>query len=197
MRGVPTLVCLGLLLPGFVSAQEASPWSTPEGVARAFQKACLLTSGNADQAVDWALSQGFEPVDALRGNMDGLLSGQPGCVLAAPGTEGHVLLVATQGRHCTVWADNLQGPALRSAVAEVMGMQAAKGARVSQQVDRSIERAGAWRHQTQWRYRDVGKTQDLGVGAVTTLSGAPGTQALHLEPVPTQPALAPDGLLTR
>ena len=157
----------------------------------------MLTGGEEPAAVDWALSQGFEPVDKQRGDMNGLLSGQTGSVLAAPGTQGHVLLAAAQGRLCTVWADQMSGPAVKLAMVELMGMLSAKGARIQAQPDRNIERAGAWRHQMQWRYRAVGVTQELGVGAVTTLSDAPGTQALHIEPLQATPAFAPDGLSIR
>ncbi|MBC7954991.1 MAG: hypothetical protein H7Y33_03850 [Cytophagales bacterium] len=181
------------------STQEPplSVWATPQGVARTFQQGCVLTGGDEAAAVDWALAQGFEPAEALRGNVDGLLSGQPGSVLAAPGTRGRVLLAAAQGRQCTVWADQMPGPALRSAVAEALSTLTAKGARLQLQVDRNFERAGAWRNQMQWRYRAVGTTLDLGLGAITTLSDNPGTQALNLAPLPATPAFAPDGLPTR
>lgn len=187
---------------GGASAQASaepplSVWATPQGVARTFQQACLLTGADEAAAVDWALSQGFEPAEALRGNVDGLLSGQPGSVLAAPGTRGRVLLAAATGRQCTVWADQMSGPALRTAVAEAVGSLSAKGARVQLQADRNFERAGAWRNQMQWRYRAVGASGDLGVGAVTTLSDNPGTQALNVAPLPATPAFAPDGLPTR
>ncbi len=174
-----------------------SVWATPQGVARTFQQACVLTGSEEAAAVDWALSQGFEPADALRGNVDGLLSGQLGSVLAAPGTRGRVLLAAAVGRQCTVWADQMSGLALRSAVAEAMGSLTAKGAKLQLQVDRNFERAGAWRNQMQWRYRAAGASVDLGLGAITTLSDNPGTQALHAAPMPAAPAFAPDGLPTR
>lgn len=174
-----------------------SEWATPQGVARTFRQACVLTGGDEAAAVDWALSQGFEPAEALRGNVDGLLSGQPGSVLAAPGTRGRVLLAAATGRQCTVWADQMSGPALRTAVAEAVSSLTAKGVRVQLQADRNFERAGAWRNQMQWRYRAVGASGDLGVGAVTTLSNNPGTQALHAAPLPATPAFAPDGAPAR
>jgi hypothetical protein len=181
------------------SEKEAplSAWATPQGVARTFSQACVLTGGDESAAVDWALAQGFEPADALRGNVDGLLSGNPGSVLAAPGTRGRVLLVAATGRQCTVWVDQMPGPALRTAVAEAVGVLAGKGARVQLQADRNFERAGAWRNQMQWRYRAVGASGDMGLGAITTLSDNPGTQALHAAPMPATPAFAPDGLPTR
>jgi hypothetical protein len=181
------------------AAQEPplSAWATPQGVARTFQQACVMTGGDESAAVDWALSQGFEPADAMRGNVDGLLSGQPGSVLAAPGTRGRVLLAAAKGRQCTVWADQTAGPALRSAVIEALAALTSKGARLQLVVDRNFERAGAWRNQMQWRYRPVGVIGDLGLGAITTLSDTPGTQALNAAPLPATPAFAPDGLPTR
>ncbi|MBC8058707.1 MAG: hypothetical protein H7Y61_19225 [Rhizobiales bacterium] len=195
-------VSFSMLVCGLVSAQaEREPplsiWATPQGVARAFAQACVLTGGDEAAAVDWALAQGFEPADALRGNVDGLLSGNPGSVLAAPGTRGRVLLAAAMGKQCTVWADQMPGPALRTAVAEAVGVLAGKGARVQLQADRNFERAGAWRNQMQWRYRAVGASGDLGLGAITTLSDSPGTQALHVAPMPATTACAPDGLPTR
>jgi hypothetical protein len=196
MKSIRIRCLVALLLPVAAAAQEGS-WNTPQGVARVFQQACVLTAGDSGAAVDWALAQGFEPADALRGSMQGLLSGQPGSVLAAPGTQGRVLLAAAQGQQCTVWADQTPGPALRAAVAEMLGQQSSKGAKVQMQADRNLERAGAWRNQTQWRYRAVGTTQDLGIGTVTTLSDNPGTQAVHMAPLPATPAFAPDGLPTR
>ena len=133
----------------------------------------------------------------MRGNVDGLLSGQPGSVLAAPGTRGRVLLAAATGRQCTVWADQMSGPALRSAAIDAVSSLTAKGAKLQLQADRNFERAGAWRNQMQWRYRAVGTTLDLGLGAITTLSDNPGTQALQAAPLPATPAFAPDGLPTR
>jgi hypothetical protein len=174
-----------------------SPWATPQGVARIFQQACVLTGAEEGAAVDWALSQGFEPVDPLRGNMDGLLSGQPGSVLAAPGTRGFVLLAAATGRQCTVWVDHMAGPPLRFAVMAALSALEGKGAKLQLGVDRNFERAGAWRNQMQWRYRAVGASGDLGLGAITTLGDSPATQALNAAPLPATPAFAPDGLPTR
>jgi hypothetical protein len=184
----------------WAQAQQEPPlsaWATPQSVARTFQQACVATGGDESAAVDWALSQGFEPAEALRGNVDGLLSGQPGSVLAAPGTRGRVLLAAAKGRQCTVWADQTAGPALRTAVIEALAALTSKGARLQLVVDRNFERAGAWRNQMQWRYRAVGVIGDLGLGSITTLSDAPGTQALNAAPLPATPAFAPDGLPTR
>ncbi|WP_457334622.1 NMCC_0638 family (lipo)protein [Rhizobacter sp. P5_C2] len=172
----------------------ASLWADPRAVARLFREACIQTEGQAAAAVDWALAQGFSPVDPMRGSTDELLAGEPGTVLAAPGSDSRVLLVAAQGARCMVWAERLAGPGLRLALVEMTGELAGKGARVQLQVERSIERSGAWRTQMQWRYRRVGGSQDFGIGSVTTLSAAPGTQALHFSPLPAATGIAPDGL---
>jgi hypothetical protein len=171
-----------------------SLWADPRAVARLFRDACIQTEGQPAAAVDWALAQGFSPVDPMRGSTDELLAGEPGSVLAAPGSDSRVLLVAAQGARCTVWAERLSGPGLRLAVVEVTGELTGKGARVQLQVERSIERAGAWRTQMQWRYRRVGGSQDFGIGSVTTLTAAPGTQALNFAPMPAATGIAPDGV---
>lgn len=192
-----------LLLHGTALAQadaEAplSHWATPQGAARVFQQACVLTGAEEAAAVDWALSQGFEPVDPMRGSMDSLLAGRAGSVLAAPGTRGHVLLAVASGRQCTVWAEQMNGPAVRTAAIEVLSALKFKGARLQLGVDRNFERAGAWRNQMQWRFRAVGASEDLGLGAITTLGDTPGTQGLHAAPLPpAPPAYAPDGVPTR
>lgn len=190
------LMCVG----ASAQAEKEPPlsaWATPQGVARTFAQACIVTGAEEAAAVDWALAQGFEPAEMTRGNVDGLLSGNPGSVLAAPGTQGRVLLAAATGRQCTVWVDQMPGPALRTAVAEAVSVLAGKGNRVQLQADRNFERAGAWRNQMQWRYRAVGASGDMGLGAITTLSDNPGTQALHAAPMPATPAIAPDGMPTR
>lgn len=197
----PSLTLLAMLCCGTALAQDnpaaLSAWASPQGVARLYQQACVLTNGEEVAAVDWALSQGFEPTDPARGNMDGLLSGQAGSVLAAPGTRGRVLLAAATGRTCTVWAEQVSGPALRAAVIDALATLSFKGAKLQLGVDRNFERAGAWRNQMQWRYRAVGASGDLGLGAITTLGDGLGTQALNATPLPAVPAFAPDGLPTR
>ena len=62
-----------------------------------------------------------------------------------------------------VWA----GGALRLAMAEMLGRVGASGARAQLQLERNIERSGAWRNQMQWRYRAVGGSLEFGLGAVT------------------------------
>jgi hypothetical protein len=179
-----------------VFGADPQSWLTPQGVAAVFQQACVRTEAQNDAAVDWALTQGFEPLDALSGSAHDLLEGQPGAVLAAPASEGRVMLVVTQDRRCTVWAQRVSGPALRLAVAEALGRVTAGGARVQLQLERNIERSGAWRNQMQWRYRAVGGSLEFGLGAVTTLTAAPATQALNMAPWQAAPP-APDGMTGR
>ncbi len=182
---------------GALAQTESAAWHSPQAVARLFQQACVLNNREESGAVDWALSEGFAPADTLQGNLDGLLSGRPGSVLAAPGSGGRVLLVSAQGRLCTVWAEQLPGPAVRAAVAATLAGLPGRSERLELMLDRSVERAGAWRNQLQWRYRVPGDTGSMALGAVTTLSTAPGTQALHAEPLPATPAYAPDGVPVR
>jgi hypothetical protein len=106
------------------------------------------------------------------------------------------MLVVRQDRHCTVWGQRISGPAQRLAMAEMLGRLGTGGGRVQLQLERNIERSGAWRNQMQWRYRAVGGSLEFGLGAVTTLGASPATQALNMAPFqPTSPA--PDGLPSR
>lgn len=165
---------------------------TPERIVGWFQQACVLPAAKAGAAVDWALANGFEPVDPMRGDVSGLLEGQAGSVLAAPDAGGRVMLVAVDGR-CSVWAEQEEGPPLRQALAAMVGTLTAKGAKARIEVERNLERSGAWRSQVQWRYRAVGTVDDLGIGAVTTLANAPGTQVLRVTPLAAPPGISPDG----
>ena len=187
------LAAVAVQAQGTVFAVDPKTWLTPQGVVTVFHQACVRTEAQNDAAVDWALTQGFEPLDALSGSAQDLLEGQPGTVLAAPGSEGRVLLVIAQDRRCTVWAQRVSGPAVRLAVAEVMGRINASGARAQLQLERNIERSGAWRNQMQWRYRAAGGSLEFGLGAVTTLTAAPATQALNMAPWQGA-APAPDGM---
>jgi hypothetical protein len=179
---------------GTVFGADPQSWLTPQGVAFAFQQACIRTEAQAEGAVDWALTQGFEPLDVLMGSTHEMLQGQPGAVLAAPGSEGRVMLVVTTDRQCTVWAQRANGPALRIAVGEAMGRLTAAGARVQLDLERNIERSGVWRSQQQWRYRAAGGGREFGIGAATTLTATPATQALNIAPL--SPA-APDPISGR
>ncbi len=181
---------------GQVFGDDPKSLQTPQGVANIFHQACLRHAAQSEAAVDWALTQGFEPLDALGGTGYDLLEGQPGNVLTAPGTQGRVVLVVTHDRRCTVWAQRLSGPQLRLAMAEVMDRMGSVGHRVTRDIERNIERSGAWRNQTQWRIRLVGVVAEFGVSAVTTLGTAPATQALNVAPW-LAPAPAPDGMTQR
>ena len=183
----------------------ALDWAAPESVARLFQEACIDSAGKPAGVIDWALANGFDPIDSAGGSADDLLGGEAGTVLAAPpvtpkASDGNpptrVLLAGGAGR-CTVWVEGVAGAPLRLAVAQMLAGLAAKGARLQLQIDRPIERAGAWRSQQQWRYRAPGASQDLGLGAVTTLTDGPGNQAFNATPLPPTPAFAPDGVPAR
>lgn len=168
---------------GTVFGADPQTWLTPQGVAHLFQQACIRTEAQTEGAVDWALTQGFEPLDVLMGSTHEMLEGQPGAVLAAPGSEGRVMLVVTTDRRCTVWAQRANGPALRIAVGESLGRLSAAGARLQLDLERNIERSGVWRRQQQWRYRATGGSREFGIGAVTTLTATPATQALNIAPL--------------
>ena len=181
---------------GMVFPPDPKTWQTAQGVASVFQQACLRTEAQNELAVDWALTQGFEPLDAQSGSAQDMLEGQSGTIVQAPGSEGRVILVVTQDRRCTVWAQRMNGPALKGAVAELMGRAGASGARMQLQLERNIERSGAWRNQMQWRYRAAGGSVEFGVGAVTTLTPAPATQALNMAPF-SAAGPAPDGMTAK
>lgn len=181
-------------------------WSSPEAVTRIFREACIEGIAKPAGVIDWALANGFDPVDSAGGSADDLLGGEAGSVLAAPMTRSasqdaavappRVLLAGSAGR-CTVWVQGVTGPPLRAAVAQMLAGLVAKGAKLQLQIDRPIERAGAWRSQQQWRYRAVNATQDLGLGAVTTLTDALGSQAFNAAALPPTAAFAPDGVPVR
>lgn len=168
--------------PAAAQPADGDGVATPEQVAQAFVDGCLLTEGELTPAVDWAINAGWLPADASAVDVRPLLGGQAGTVLAMPGTAHGVLLAVTADRGCTVWAERLPGPALRAAFQLALAQLARRGARLQPVLDRSVERAGAWRQHLQLRYRRVGGSLDLAVGAVTTLTPAPAQQALHLSP---------------
>jgi hypothetical protein len=177
------------------SAPAAAP--TPQTVVQVFLDACVLNEGQGVAVVDWALAQGFEALDPLRDGAEGLLGGAAGTVLAVPDTAGRVLLAAAQGQRCVVWAEQMHGPRLRAAFEKMVSGLGFKGARIELVVDRNLASAGAWRNQSQWRYRRVGGDQDFGLGCATTLVNAPGAQLLHFAPLPPAAPPAPDGLPSR
>jgi hypothetical protein len=170
----------------------------PTTVARAFVEGCLAGEGASMKAVDWALNQGWEPIDAHVPPGATLLEGRAGTVLAMAASAHPVLLAVDLERRCTVWAERADGPALRTELQRALGEQASRGAaRMQPAGERTVERAGAWRQQSQWRWRRAGGSQDFMVGAVTTLAPQPAAQVLNLAPVPSRlewPATDPTGL---
>jgi hypothetical protein len=163
---------------------DAAIRSATERVVQAFVEGCVLTEGELTPAIDWAVNAGWLPVDMLAVDVRPLLGGQAGTVLAMPDTAAPVLLAVTADRGCTVWAERLPGPALRSAFQQSVAQLARRGGRVQPMLDRTVERAGAWRQHLQLRYRRAGGSHDHAIGAVTTLTPAPAQQALHLSPAP-------------
>lgn len=178
-----------------LASEAPRPGPSPEAVVRVFIEACVLTEGDQTAAVDWAVSNGFDPLDVLAPNVEPLLAGKPGTALTMP--QQPVWIVTATGGPCTVWAERTAGPALHMAFQQAVTQLMAKGAKAEMTLERTVERAGAWRRQVQWRYRRVGGTRDYGLGAVTTLGEQPGAQALHLERLPPAVLREPDGLPRR
>jgi len=193
-----TIAALVVAVCGATQGQEARSPDEPtrpsaEAVVRAFVEACVMPEGELTAAVDWAINHGFSPADQAI-DVRPLLGGQPGNVFTMPDTSAPVLLAVTTDRRCTVWAERMSGPSLRRAFQQATAQLATRGARVQPMVDRTIERAGAWRQHLQLRYRRVGGSHDFGIAAVTTVAATAGSQALHFAPAPpTPPATEADG----
>lgn len=168
-----------------------------QALVQVFLDACVLNEGQTNDAVDWALAKGFEPVDPSRAGAENLLDGVPGNVLEMPGSGGHVLLVVALNRRCLVWAEQTSGPKLRIAFQKMVSDLGSKGARVQSVIDRNLNSAGTWRNQLQWRYRRVGGSEDFGLGSATTLAGAPNSQLLHFAPMARPAPRYPDGMPSR
>jgi len=173
--------------PFIEAAREIAPPAVPEpaaaaAIVRVFIEGCIAFEGESTAIVDWALGQGFEPVEARDGPGATLLSGRPGTVLAMPGGAAPVLLAVDVDKRCTVWAERAEGPAVRTEFSKAIGVLAGKGARVQPAPARTVERAGAWRQHWQVRYRAAGGTLDFAIGSVTTLAAAPTVQGLGLAP---------------
>jgi hypothetical protein len=164
-----------------VASAPRAPSAAP-AVVRVFVDGCLAHEGDSMKTVDWAINQGFEWVDAHTGDGAALLSGRPGTVLAMAGSAGGVLLAIDLDRRCTVWAERADGSAVRAEFVKALDALAARGARVQPQQERTVERAGAWRHQLQMRVRRSGSTSELNVGAVTTLGPHAAAQVLSAAP---------------
>jgi hypothetical protein len=152
----------------------------PKAVITIFEQACMRTTGQSAQAVDWALAHEFVPVETQRSaTEDTMLGGEPGTVLVAPHTDGRVMLAVALNQ-CTVWAERIPGPPIRQAVSNMVLDKYVKAQRL---IDRSVERAGMWRNQMKWRYRPAGADQDWSLGLITTLANSPGTQVLRWAPL--------------
>jgi hypothetical protein len=188
----------------FVEATRPDPTAPPPpavpdaaAVVRVFVDGCVANEGDPVAATDWALAQGFVPVDPTQETPLQLLNGQPGVVLAMPRSGGQVLMAVAADRRCTVWTERALGPGVRNAWRQAMSELAAKGAQVQTVVERAVERGGAWRQHEQMRYRRVGGSQDFAVASVTTLTSRPAVQALNFGPYHGASARDPDGLAAR
>lgn len=177
-------------------ARPSAPPSV-EAVVRVFLDGCVLNEGQSAAVIDWALAQGFEPLDPLRTGAEDLLGGAAGAVLAVPGSAAQVLLAAGEDRRCIVWAENTNGPGLRGEFRKMVSGLGFKGARVQSVIDRNLNSGGAWRNQSQWRYRRVGGGEDFGLGSATTLGAAPSAQLLHFAPMTRPMPPQPDGTPSR
>ncbi len=158
--------------------------AAPSAVVRAFVDGCLAHEGDAMKTVDWTINHGFEWFDAATGPGATLLAGRPGTVMSMPGSTSRVLLAIDLDRRCTVWADRSDGPLVRAELVKALSALAARGARVQPVAERSVERAGAWRLQTQWRVRRNDSAREMTLDAVTTLATGPAAQALSAAPAP-------------
>jgi hypothetical protein len=177
-------------MPGFGGS---NPLLAPQAVVKLFNEGCIATEGDLQRTVDWAISAGLEPLDAATPNVQALLDGRAGSIFAAPGTQSRLMLAVGAGRHCVVWTEEASGPGVRRALLQVLGDRVARGDKVEDELDRKIERAGAWRQQSQWRYRRVGGSATYQLGAVTTLSDTPAAQVLRWAAPAPALGVAPDG----
>jgi hypothetical protein len=165
--------------------------AAPAAVVRAFIDGCLAHEGDAMKSVDWTINHGYEWFDAATAPGATLLAGRPGTVMAMPGSASRVLLAIDLDRRCTVWADRSEGPAVRAELAKALAALSARGVRVQATSERSVERAGAWRQQTQWRVRRGDGAREMALDAVTTLAAGPAAQVLSVAPAPDGVAPSP------
>ncbi|GIX23728.1 MAG: hypothetical protein KatS3mg122_0959 [Caldimonas sp.] len=164
----------------------------PAEVVRWFVEACVAHEGEPVAVMDWALTQGFDPLDPSIPEVGVLLGGRAGAVLRSP--DATVMLATTMDGACTVWAERSIGPAVYLAWQQAVTRLSGSGARVQVQFERYVERAGVWRRQWQARYRRVGGTQELGLGLVATLTDGPAAQVFQLWRRPAvESATDPDG----
>lgn len=199
---LPAAMALGLVS---VHAQQAPPepsasmpaQAAPEAVpatsapvapvdpVRLFIDACLLAASGPAEAVDRGLQAGLFPYPGDAPQAAPLLDGRPGTVMSLAGPAGDpppiVMLAVVPGGHCTVWAEGLHGPSLhQDLILAVEALRQQEGVSVQPLSERTVERAGAWRRQVQWRFRLAPGQPELGFGTVTTLGDAPGAQVLRL-----------------
>lgn len=157
----------------------------PVDPVRLFIDACLLAASGPAEAVDRGLQAGLFPVPGDAPQAAPLLDGRPGTVMSLAGPTGDppavVMLAVVPGGHCTVWAEGVHGPSLHQGlILAVEALRQQEGVTVQALSERTVERAGAWRRQVQWRFRLAPGQPELGFGTVTTLGDAPGAQVLRL-----------------
>jgi hypothetical protein len=165
--------------------------AAPASVVRAFIDGCLAHEGDAMKTVDWSINHGYEWFDAATGSGATLLAGRPGTVMSMPGSASRVLLAIDLDKRCTVWADRSEGSLVRAELAKALAALSARGVRVQTASERSVERAGAWRLQTQWRVRRIEGAREMTLDAVTTLAAGPAAQVLSVAPATDGAASAP------
>lgn len=173
------------------AAASAPAAPTPaDALVRAFVDGCVAHGGDSMRTVDWAINNGWEWVDAFTGPGAALLGNRPGTVLSMPGSQQAVLLAIDLERRCTLWTERGDGPAVRAAFVRAVDALAARGARVQPSVERSVERAGAWRMQLNRRVRPAGQPGEFEVGSVTTLTAQPAAQVMSVAPAAASAASA-------
>jgi hypothetical protein len=196
LAGLAAALCAAGACSAWAQEPNVPREAAPAEVVRWFVEGCVAHEGEPVPVMDWALTQGFDPLDPIFPEVGALLAGRAGAVLRSP--DGAVMLATTTDGACTVWAERSAGPAVFLALQQAVGQLGIRGARVQVQFERNIERAGAWRRQWQARYRRVGGSMDLGLGSVTTLTDAPAAQVLQLSRVPPAGSASdPDGLPRR
>ncbi|HEU4459077.1 MAG TPA: hypothetical protein VFR90_08155 [Methylibium sp.] len=143
-----------------------------------FQRTCLASVGDATATIDAAINAGLAPYAGGGGaSVASLLGDTPGQVFAFGGATDVLLAVGQDGR-CTVWASRADGPTAKQAfVAAIDAMRANTTVRPVR--DRTIERAGGWRHQLGY---DIGGARRFRADAVTLLAAQPGLQVLQAAP---------------
>lgn len=173
------------------AADPAADGWTARSLVRMFLDACLAGEARQQPAVDWAISHGFVPLDAAAPGARTLLDDRAGAVFSPVGHEGRVMLAVVDGTQCIVWSDRAGGPSMRLALLQALGERRGRGETVEVAADRRIERAGAWRQQSVWRWRRPGGSGEWSVGLVHTLTDTPAAQVLRLAPHVPASALVP------